>query len=107
MSQHLEFNWGLKVKEPEKYEIGKHHWIAKGGYRVFPMSTAIDLLDWNKKKVGRVVVKKIEVKFLELMDQSDADKCGVPSPSKLGYLLELDYPTEGQLVTFVNFERVE
>ena len=107
MSQHLKFNWGLKVKDPLKFEKGKHYWIAKGGYRVFPMSTVIDLLDSNRKIVGKIIVKKVEVKFLELMDQTDADRCGAPSPSQLAYLLELDYPTEGQLVTFVYFERIE
>ena len=107
MSQQLEFNWGLKVREPESYKVGQHYWIAKGGYRVFPMSTTLDLLDWQKKVVGKIRVRKVEIKFQEYIDDEDAKRCGFTRFTELGYYLEREYPAEGQLVTFIYFERLE
>ncbi len=107
MSQLVEYNWSLKVHEPGNFEVGKHYWVAKGGYRVFPMSTQIDLLDYNKKVHGKVLVKQIEIKFQEFITDEDAKRCGFTRFTELGYYLEREYPMYGQLVTFLYFERLE
>ncbi len=107
MPQYVEFNESLKVDEPEKYAVGKHHWIARGGYKVYPMLSPIDLLNRDKVKVGKVRVKVVEVKFQEFLTDEDAKRIGLTRFSELGYFLEMENPAEGQVATFVNFERLE
>lgn len=107
MPQYIEFNEFLKVDEPQKYAVGKHYWIARGGYKVYPMLIPIDLIDKNKAKVGKVRVKIVEIKFQEFLTDEDAKRIGLNRFTELGYFLEMENPAEGQVATFVYFERLE
>lgn len=107
MSQYVEFNEVLKVDQPERYVVGKHYWICRGGYKVYPMLSPIDLINKSNAKVGKVRVKVIEIKFQEFLTDDDAKRVGFNRFTELGYFLEMENPAEGQVVTFVNFERVE
>lgn len=107
MPQYVEFNDVLKSNRKENFEVGKHYWIAKGGYKAFPMQQSIDLLDVDAKFIGKARVKVVEIKFQELMSDEDAKRIGFTNFYQLGYFLEMDNPAEGQLVTFIYFERIE
>ncbi len=107
MPQFVEFNEALKVDQPEKYVVGKHYWIIRGGYKVYPLLVSIDLLDKERKKIGRVRIKQVNVKFQEFLTSEDARKIGFERATQLAYFLEMENPAEGQVATFVEFERIE
>ncbi|MBI4406621.1 hypothetical protein HY571_01785 [Candidatus Micrarchaeota archaeon] len=107
MSQFVEFNETLKVDSPEKFEVGKHYWIIRGGYKVYPMIGSIDLMSKEGKKIGRVRVKQVNIKFQEFLTDEDAAKIGLERATQLAYFLEMENPAEGQVATFVEFERTE
>lgn len=107
MAQFVEFNEVLKVEDVGKYLVGKHYWVCRGGYKVYPMLSPIDLIDKNKDKVGKCRVKIVEVKFQEFLTDDDAKRVGLQRFTELGYFLEMENPAEGQVATFVYFERLE
>jgi hypothetical protein len=107
VSQPLDFNWVLKVKDPVKHiNVGKGTEV-KGGYRVFPMSWQINLVDWNFNIYGSVRVIQTIVKHRNNITQEDALVCGFNDIDILHQYLDKEYPDSMGLVTIVSFEVVQ
>ncbi len=106
MPQRVEFSEVLKLRD-STYEVGQKYWVCFGGYLVFPMASVVTLVDFFNKPIGKARVLCTEIKFQEFLTDDDAKRCGFTRFTELGYYLEFQNPVEGQLVTFVNFERLE
>ncbi len=107
MPQPIVFSEVLKLHDSTNYNVGQKHWVCYGGYLVFPMAGTIKLVDSFNKPIGKARVISTETKFQEFLTDGDAERCGFKRFTELGYYLEFQNPAEGQLVTFVNFERLE
>jgi hypothetical protein len=101
MSQTVDFNWAVKVKDYKKAQDGSITAIIKNGVRIFPLydscGKTVELLDWNKKVCGHVKIKKIEIKPLRDITEENAHSCGFKSiheitiPGKRVYYCRREY----------------
>lgn len=103
VSQPIEFNWVLKVKDPVKYTNSGVGAEIKGGYRVFPMSWQINLVDWSFVKHANVRVTQTQIKRTEDITEEDAIVCGFKNIEMLRHYLDKEYPDSMELVTIVSF----
>ena len=77
---------------------------VKAGYRVFPMTWQINLVDWNFRMYGSVRVTQTIVKQRSNLTQEDALVCGFNNVEMLHQYLDKEYPDSVGVVTIVSFE---
>ena len=104
MSQIVEFNWGLKVKDPIAVIARKRGVEIKGGFRVIPMGVSIDLIDWQKNTVGKVSVFQVIVKRYSDLTSDDIKGSDFASLNDAQSYLKKEYPNENSIVTLITYE---
>lgn len=103
MSQIVEFNWGLKVKNPKTVINRKYGVEVKGGFRVIPMGVPVDLIDWRKKTIGKVLITRVIVKRYEDLTIEDLKGSDFEELKDLQEYLKKEYPTECSIVSLISY----
>lgn len=115
MAQTVDFNWAIKVKHPNKVKSGEITAIVKNGVRIFPLYESskkwIDLIDWNKNIIGKVIVQKLIIKSLDDLLDSEANAAGFTSKNDLVSFLECEYKDKKNenidVVTIIYFKIIQ
>lgn len=106
MAQSIDFNWVLKVKNPETYQKRRRGVEVKGGYRVFPMSWPIAISDWEYNIIAKLRVVQVMIKHQTDITNEDAKLAGFSELESLLEYLKAEYPEGKHLATFIWFELI-
>ena len=52
----VKFNWVLQIKTPDSLEVNLVYPFEKAGNRVFPIDTAIDLIDLDRNAIAKIKI---------------------------------------------------
>lgn len=54
MGTSVKFNWVLQIVPPDSITVQSAYNFEKSGNRVFPLDTAIDLIDLNREAIAKI-----------------------------------------------------